>query len=132
MQIIDQAPSLTLGKQNDQFVGCSANIIVNKATIAKPNGNKVYFLRLFGDVEFSLNNRIINMKIGITESDLGPLFVNKGKSDFFIYPDGALSKLMDAMGIIDVAEFNGKKLPIMNNQKGFWVIHINGFKKILN
>lgn len=121
MQILVEDPSIKLGRQSDQFCGQFSFIKVAKTEIVKPNCKEIYFLKLFGTMKLPAPNSSAVM-IGITESDLGPLFINKGKNGFFIYLNGALRKLMDALGIADVSEFNGKNLPVANSNKGFWVI----------
>ncbi|MEK6868928.1 MAG: hypothetical protein AABX74_01755 [Nanoarchaeota archaeon] len=120
MQILVEDPSIKLGRQSDEFCGQFSFIKIAKTEIVKPNCKEVYFLRLFGIVKLPTAGSSIS--VGITESDLGPLFINKGKKGFFIYLDGALRKLMDALGIADVSEFNGKTLPVANSDKGFWII----------
>lgn len=104
-------------------------ININKVQIAKPvREMDIYFLKVYGVVDAVINKRYINRTIGITESDDGPLFINKGKKGFFIYRNSALNKLMKTLAIFDVAEFKNKKLPVTSNKKGFWIINSKQIK----
>ena len=121
MQTIALALTAKLGMQNDQFCGQSACIDIFKTEIVKPNCKEIYFLKLFGTMKLPVPNSPAVM-IGITESDLGPLFINKGKNGFFIYVDGALRKIMDALDISNISQFEGRKLQVVNSRKGFWIV----------
>jgi len=123
MQIVVNRPQISKSQRNDQFSGKRGEFLVEDWDVVKPESAKMHFLRLKGMLEVPSGNSILNLKINITESDLGPLYVNPGKDGkFFIHKYGALKKLMDILGIDSTEEFTGKLLETTNSAKGFWII----------
>jgi hypothetical protein len=128
METVLDSPAISKNQQNNQFSGLCADFAVEEQNVvqcASSNGHKpFYLLCLVGKIKQSIGIPQLNVKI--TESkDNGPLYVNKGKDSFFIYNNGAVRRMMDALSINLTSELVGKILKAYNNEKGFWVIDIN-------
>lgn len=130
METVLDSPAISKTKQNNQFSGLDAEFVVEEQTVVKcdsSNGHKpFYLLCLVGKIKQDISKGIPQLNVKITESkDNGPLYVNKGKDSFFIYNNGAVRRMMDALSINLTSELVGKVLKVYNNEKGFWVIDIN-------
>ncbi|MDP3765047.1 MAG: hypothetical protein Q8R04_00890 [Nanoarchaeota archaeon] len=130
METVLDSPAISKTKQNNQFSGLDAEFVVEEQTVvqcASSNGHKpFYLLCLVGKINQNASKGLPQLNVKITESkDNGPLYVNKGKDSFFIYNNGAVRRMMDALSINLTSELVGKILKVYNNEKGFWVIYIN-------
>lgn len=125
---------------DNPFLGQKSYLFVDKASIIThrrkcPSTDCFFLLCLFGKVSARMNGTAghfdvkpmkMDINVGITESDIGPLFINKGKQEFFIYMNGALRRIMDALNIADMTQFEGMKLPVIKSSRGFWIISAEG------
>jgi len=130
METVLNSPAISKTGQNNQFSGLDAEFVVEGQTIvqcASSNGRKpFYLLCLLGRINENHGKGVPQLSIKITESKSnGPLYVNKGKDSFFIYNNGAVRRMMDALSINLTNELVGKILKAYNNEKGFWVIDIS-------
>lgn len=115
--------------QNNQFSGLKGKFRVANVSIDPHEDMQkpYYFLKLTGDVSFVQDNEIMVLPINITESNKGALFVNKGKDGFFIHKNSILNKIMDRLNISNTSDFVNLCVPVINSQKGFWVVDTSRF-----
>lgn len=130
METVLDSPAISKNQQNNQFSGLHADFAVEEQAVVKcasSNGHKpFYLLCLVGRIKAE---NLPELNVKITESKQhGPLYVNKGKDNFFIYNNGAIRKMMDMLSINVTSELVGKILKAYNNEKGFWVIDIDALK----
>lgn len=130
METILDSPAISKTRHNNQFSGLDAEFVAEEQTVvqcASSNGRKpFYLLCLLGRINENAGKGVPQLNIKITESKgNGPLYVNKGKDSFFIYNNGAVRRMMDALSINLTSELVGKILKVYNNERGFWVIDIN-------
>lgn len=134
METILDSPIISKNQQNNQFSGICADFAVEEQAVvqcASSNGRKpFYLLCLLGKIRQNASEGIPQLNVKITESkDNGPLYVNKGKDSFYIYNNGAIRKMMDALSVNLTSELVGNILRAYNNEKGFWVIDINAISQ---
>ena len=133
METILESPVISKSWRNNQFIGLYAEFIVMQQSIVdckcSNRTNTFHLLCLHGNILPNQKLELPRMQVKITESkEMGPLYINKGKNDFFIYNNGAVRKLLDVLNMNFTSELVGEKLKVYNNPKGYWVVDINFIK----
>lgn len=134
METVLESPTISKNSRNNQFAGLHGEFVVRSQSIVEcrssSQARNFHLLCLQGAILPNQKLGLLRMQLKITESkENGPLYVNRGRTDFFIYNNGAVRKLMDGLKINLTSELVGAKLKVFNNEKGFWVIDINSLSQ---